>query len=159
MLITNDVLTDEMLRLKESTVNRLENFSGLKLHVIVDSQTEEKVLERYYLKRVARLFFHSTEHPSLYCVTYLNRSALTEEEYLLLMAGREPIGRLFARLNAGIPIYKRNITVNISQQQQVLDALSSGDSSCYKKKYDYWIGHRKIGEVIEYFTRESLVRT
>jgi chorismate-pyruvate lyase len=156
MIITT--LLDDLLRLEDSTTLFLESLNGSDLKVEISSQFEEKLNGTHFITRTTILFFRSPDRPALYCISYLDKDNLTDSEYLLLTGSTIPIGRLFMQLNHDHVIRKDNIAFSKETNEEIADRLNIPCSPLYRKEYDYWVGERRIGRIIEFFNEESLMR-
>lgn len=153
--LSTDTMARELVELENSTTIFLENYHSALLQVIIRSQEEDSGV----IKRVTLLFFESSGAPVLYCVSYLIRDQLTKEEYYQLTHTTLPIGRIFAMQNMESFIDKRNITTQLTTNEEAAIFLDVQSPLVYEKKYDYYVGQRKIGQIIEVFNEESLIRT
>lgn len=151
-------LLKELIELEASTTLLLEFLMGMDLQIKVEAQSEEKVRDTSIIKRVTKLYFDSCDAPALYCISYLNKSKLTDDEYQFLMEEDMPIGRLFMKCNRKELIRKKNILVTVENDEQIAKALNVSSFQIYKKEYEYWIAEREIGKIVEIFNEESLNR-
>ena len=156
--LINDTFIEDLLSLKGSTTLFLESEKGLMMNVQLESQVENTESGRCIIKRTTRLFFRSAQQPALYCVSYLIKSELTDMEYRTLHEGVIPIGKLFLQLNDSIEIRKTNIATSLERDVDIARLLNVKSDLVYKKEYDYWIGRRRIGRIVEFFNKESLSR-
>ncbi len=136
----------------------LESMSGRSMYVKIGSQLEEARDDRPFIIRTTMLFFHTPERPALYCVSYLDKGQLTEEEYRFLMATTVPIGKLFLQLNHNEDIRKENISFSVEHNEEIAGCMNVTYPLLYRKTYDYLVGSRRIGRIIEFFNEESLGR-
>lgn len=151
-------LTDSLIKLEDSTTYFLESLHGKALELEIDSQSEEFTGPGCIIKRMVKLYFQSAMKPALYCESHIYRDALTDEEYRLLVNSAIPIGKLFKILNDRDAIQKRNITVTADPDLKIAAIMNVAPGLLWKKQYDYWVGNRHIGLIIEYFNEESLTR-
>lgn len=159
MLIDNTLpLVDKLIALDGSTTFFLESLRGARLMVSIESQTETYSASRQIITRAVKLFFESADTPVLYCESFLNPDQLTSEEYGLLMTKEIPIGIVFHHFNEATSITKRNICINKETNAHLAAFLNVKSSSLFKKKYEYWVGNRRIGYICEFFNEESLAR-
>lgn len=151
-------IVGRVIGLKDSTTLFLESLSARPLKVIIESQVETKELNEEVLKRTVKLFFDSVSLPVLFCVSELYLKKLKEEEYKWLSETLMPIGKIFHLFNQDAIIKKNNILVVRRQDPLVAKSLNVAFTEITSKKYDYWVGDRKIGTVCEFFNAESLGR-
>lgn len=151
-------LLKELIELEASTTLLLEYLVGMDLQIKVEAQSEEKTRDTSIIKRVTKLYFDSCDTPALYCISYLNKNKLTDDEYQFLMDEDMPIGRLFMKCNRKELIHKKNIMVTVENDEQIAKALNVSSFQIYKKEYEYWIAEREIGKIVEIFNEESLNR-
>jgi len=156
--LVSETLIGELLRLEDSTTLFLESVKRIKLKVQLESQTETFESGSCIIKRVTRLFFETPQSPVLYCISYLRKNELTETEYRYLVDGNLPIGRLFMQVNDAGEIRKTDISATLEKDADIAERLNVGSDIVHKKMYDYWIGNRKIGHIVEFFNKESLSR-
>lgn len=154
---TGNVLTD-LLELNDSTTLYLESLCGNRLQLTVESQEELPGHPGPMIKREVKLYFTSPEMPVLYCVSYLNKSKLTDKEYSLLREGSLPIGIIFQCYNDPAAIHKINMSVTRERNPIVAHLLGVGSDLIFNKRYDYRVTDRAIGYICEYFNEESLGR-
>lgn len=153
-----EALIDSLKKLEDSTTYFLEALQGKTLELEIDSQSEESSGHTCMIKRVVKLHFQGAAHPVLYCESNIYKSALTPEEYNLLTYSLTPIGKVFTQLNNGTAISKKNITLTTSQDKRIADIINVDAGVFWKKEYEYWVGSRHIGFIVEYFNEESLKR-
>jgi len=151
-------LINELIVLGESTTLFLESIRGDRLQVAVESQSETNVSGSQVIRRAVKLHFQTPDAPVLYCVSFLNKNMLTEEEYRRLMVEEQPIGILFQSLNDAASIKKRNVFVTQSCNSALAARLNVQSEMIFEKRYDYWVGDRAIGYICEFFNEESLDR-
>ncbi|MDO6431634.1 hypothetical protein Q4E93_13605 [Flavitalea sp. BT771] len=151
-------LVDDLIELGDSTTLFLEALRGNRLLVTILSQEEIFLSGHWVIKRVVKLFFDTPEIPVLYCVSYLNRDSLTEEEYKCLVDDTLPIGLVFLALNNAHSIQKKNITTIQEISPDHAAFLNVRSPKIFRKKYDYWVDDREIGCICEFFNEESLGR-
>lgn len=151
-------LIKNLIVLDGSTTTFMEQFRSRQLSVDVISQDFKSVEGCEQIERHASLFFEDKTQPALYCTSLLNRKELTYDEYALLTINLIPIGRIFSKLNPDIPIIKLDTRTKLSIDHKHASLLKVKSPLIYKKQYSYWVGSRQIGEIIEYFNGESLVR-
>lgn len=156
-LTTTDLL-DNLIDLKASTTEYLEQCRGMKLKVSIQSQEEQQIGGEPFIRRISKLYFDSVLSPVLYSVSYLVKRNLTAPEYDLLINDEIPMGRLFIAQNGAGAIEKRNIMVSREVDRNVAESLQINSSIFYRKTYDYWVGDREIGKILEFFNEESLER-
>jgi hypothetical protein len=157
-LVISDTFIEDLLSLKGSTTLFLESAKGLMMSVQLESQSENTEAGRCIIRRATRLFFQSAQQPALYCLSYLLKNELTAMEYHTLKAGVIPIGKLFLQFNDRVEIKKTNISRSLETHADIARLLNVNSDLVYKKEYDYWIGRRRIGQIIEFFNKESLSR-
>ncbi|MBW8683052.1 tail fiber domain-containing protein [Chitinophaga rhizophila] len=153
-----EALIDSLKKLEDSTTYFLEALQGKTLELVIDSQSEEQSGYACMIKRVVKLHFQGGAHPMLYCESNLYKSALTPQEYDLLTNSLTPIGKVFTQLNDGTVITKKNITVTTGNDGRIAAIMNVNGGMFWKKEYEYWVGSRHIGFIIEYFSEESLKR-
>jgi len=151
-------IVSRVIGLEDSTTLFLESLSARPLKVMVESQVETKELNDEVLKRTVKLFFESASTPVLFCVSELHLEKLKTEEYRWLKETLMPIGKIFQFFNQGAIIKKNNITIARQQDPVIAASLHVGFIEITSKRYDYWVGDRKIGVVCEFFNAESLER-
>ena len=157
--LTSSTLLGNLIELKESTTEYLEQCRGMKLKVSIEFQEEQSVSGKNIIKRVSKLYFDSVTRPVLYSVSYLIRENLTHDEFNLLVNDEIPMGRLFISQNSAEIIEKRNMAVSKEDvERDIAEALHSSSLQLYRKSYDYWVGNREIGKILEFFNEESLQR-
>jgi chorismate-pyruvate lyase len=154
----SNIFVETLLVLKDSTTSYLEFLKGIQINVQLESQTECIESGKCLITRVTRLFFRSSENPALYCISYLNKNELTYQEYQFLLEGIIPLGRLFMQLNQSHEFKKTNISVALDTYTEIAPLLNVSSDLIFKKKYDCWVGSRKIGQIVEFFNKESLSR-
>jgi hypothetical protein len=137
-----------------STTLFLESMRGGRLKVLMECQeeTEDSLI------RVVKLFFDLPHLPLLYCKSHLLKTNLTDREYLSLLDGILPIGVVFHSLNDISSIKKTDIDTTSEISPELAGHLNVSSPLILKKKYSYWVGHRNIGYITEYFNEESLSR-
>jgi chorismate-pyruvate lyase len=148
-------LARELVGLQSSTTLFLEQHRGMTLKVIIKDQSENNGI----IKRVVLLFFETPGNPVLYCISYLDRQHLTDEEYYLLTQTSTPIGRIIISQNTGSYFAKKNIATQLTINEEAASFLHVESMLLYEKKYDYYVNQRRIGQIIEVFNDESLART
>ena len=158
MISTKSNVLASIIGLEGSTTLLLELIKGKHLQVEIVSQREELIQDHCYIKRTTKLFFDTPDEPALYCISYLDKKVLTSMEYYYLMQKNMPIGKLFIHLNTEEGIKKNNITVVVEEDEEISCFLKVNSAWLYKKKYDYWVDGRKIGNITEMFNEESLHR-
>jgi len=126
--------------------------------VALESQEEVQIQARWFIKRVVKLFFDSSDIPLLYCESLLNKSKLTGGEYVSLAEGMTPIGIVFHNCNHSGLIRKINVQIKEEVNPALARLLNVSSDLIFKKKYDYWVGDREIGHICEFFNEESLGR-
>jgi len=149
-----DNLAIKLIELERSTTEFLESFRNARLKVKIKSQSEHNSV----ITRVTVLFFDHPDKPVLYCVSYLNKAALTNKEYHLLKDTDTPIGRIFTDENKDSIIFKKDISVTLTSNETAGTSLNTGSMLLYEKTYEYCVAHRNIGQIIEFFNEESLSR-
>jgi hypothetical protein len=151
-------IMDRLLTSADSTTLYLESLRKEKLMVVIESQTLVYENNIQVIKRVVKLFFDTPEQPLLYCISRLNKSVLSKIEMTQLLDDVLPIGKVFTTLNDPQTIFKTNICVSQRVDHGLKDILNVESELIFKKQYDYEVGNRKIGQIIEYFNEESLKR-
>ena len=157
MIMKEDLIAN-LLDLTHSTTLFLEALKGEKLRVSVDAQSEQEDHENCLITRTTRLFFHSPETPALFCMSRLHKRELTGEEYRSLTETDTPIGIVFLNFNGARAIEKKNITIAMGNDRATAARLNVLNPLLYRKEYDYVVGSRNIGRIIEFFNEESLRR-
>lgn len=151
-------MIDRLIELEGSTTLFLQDLRGQCLRVGFESQDEMESSGECVIIRAVRLYFDSFEAPLLYCKSALAKENLTEQEYKLLTETDLPIGILFPRLNGPELIKKRNILIGEAVDPCLAISLNVNSTLVFEKKYEYWIGNRKVGIISEFFNSESLSR-
>lgn len=151
-------LVKKLMALTTSTTLFLEALKGSRLKVDIVSQSEKFIAPHQVIERIVKLFFDVPDLPVLYCVSVINREQLTAAEYQSLVADVLPIGYVFHHFNEGGGIQKRHVVISREVNTVLAEWLQVKSDLVYRKKYDYWVGERKIGHISEYFNEESLSR-
>ena len=149
-------LIRDLLSLENSTTVLLESVFGSRLLVKVESQYEIQIAGTTMIERIALLGLESSVETLLFCVSYFNKEKLKEEEYQKIIAGELPVGKIFMFENPGTPIYKKNISIKERLDPRVARKLNLQSPMIFHKRYNYWIGDRKVGHIMEAFNEESL---
>ena len=147
-----------LLDLADSTTLFLESFKGAQLRISIDAQSEREEGDNCLITRATRLFFLSPDTPALFCTSCLDKHVLTHNEYCSLMETDTPIGKVFLNFNDARAIQKKNVTIALGSDRLTAARLNVKDSILYRKEYDYVVGKRKIGRIIEFFNEESIQR-
>lgn len=151
-------VVNQLIDLQSSTTSFFEVLSGIRLRVSLASQVDIVETDEILIERCVRLYFEVPELPIIYGVSKLRRSVLADEEVVQILDGVAPIGRLFSDLNVDLEIRKLNIkTVRVFDQKMAL-LLNVSSPDVIWKQYQYWIGHRYIGDISEFFNEESVSR-
>jgi hypothetical protein len=153
----SDIIS-RVISLKDSTTLLLESLSARPLKVMLESQVETKDPNEEIIKRTVKLFFDSVSMPVLFCVSELHRKKLKAEEYKWLNETLMPIGKIFGFFNPEVLIKKNNILITRHHDPAIAALLNVKFQEITCKKYDYWVGDRKIGAISEFFNEESLDR-
>ncbi len=159
MLIANPTLritdlTTTLISLESSTTLYLERVKNKKLKVWIE--TQEQAMD--VIQRATRLYFSSSELPSLYCISHLEAAMLSPEERCLILHSEMPLGLIFLQNNPPAIIRKKNLETVEEDNADVARRLQIDSSLLYRKSYEYWIGDRNIGTIIEFFNEETLQR-
>lgn len=152
-------LVNQLIALRDSTTLWLEFHKGMTLQIKILDQCEEDIFGFTVIKRKVKLFFESDESPALYCISYLDRNRLTNDEYNDITNKEVPIYKLFMKFNDPRLIRKENVNIVVEMNEEVSKKLNVQSAVLYKKEYDFWVADRKIGRIIEIFNEESLSRT
>lgn len=152
------MLLNAILDNNKSTSVLLESINGKQLKVVVDSQYEKKVNNKYIIERYSRLYFFDSLFPVIYSKCYIEKNQLFHIEYIQLISGKIPIGIIFSKNDINYNILKNNIKIAKIKDTIIAKLINSKHETCYKKEYDFNIDDRKIGHIIEYFNKESLTR-
>lgn len=149
-----DTLVNKLINLKSSTTKFLEAITKNSLQAEVIFQLEDANM----ISRSVVLFFDDPEKPVLYSESKLNRKNLTSYEYHLLTTSSKPLGRIFTTLNITKSITKANVEISTIIETNAFRKLNIESTYIYKKKYDFLVAERNIGQITEYFNEESLAR-
>ena len=151
-------LVSALKDLIESTSQFIELHGKSMLRLRVESQSEEWRCEREIIKRVTLLYLDSPEKPVLFCVSQLDKQQLTSSEYQMILAQNLPIGKVFGSLNRPENIKKTNLSCSLESDDTIASQLHVNSSLLYRKKYEYWVSERHVGQIIEVFNEESIAR-
>lgn len=153
--VNGERLLESLINLQGSTTCFLEFVRKETLKVQIVSQTETVDGGAKILDRVILLYFTTPQRPLLYCKSRLCIDLLSNDEYDMLRFKKMPMGKIFD--SSGAVITKKNITIARVVDSDACRYLFS-NHGVYQKKYDYIIGGRNIGPVLEFFSAESLIR-
>ncbi len=151
-------LVNSLKELKGSTTFFLESLANCRLNVLIESQKITDIGTASFIERIVRLYFDNPQKPLLYCVSYLKKDALTNDEFKALFEGGRPIGEIFHSLNKNQTIEKRNASIQPEEAREIASLLNVKSSTVIKKQYDYWVAGRNLGYICEYFNEESISR-
>jgi hypothetical protein len=153
---TRLALLENLVELRSSTTEFLEQYNGSKLNVSIESQEDQ--MASGHIRRVSRLYFETVEESILFSVSYMIRKNLTAIEYDLLINDSIPMGRMFILQNRNDVLDKRNVIVSREVDRKIAGELNVASPFLYRKSYDLFIGEREVGKIYEFFNEESLER-
>lgn len=147
-------IVNSLLFFKGSTTHFLESLRNENLKVMIKNQKIKLTI----IERKTVLYFATSELPLIYSTSYLNTSQLLKEEYELIKAGDIPLGKIFIQLNNLEDIKKENISCSSLFDMEANLNLNIEPSMLYKKRYDFKVAGRNVGEINELFNSETLKR-
>ena len=150
LISAKDVLFN-LTDLTRSTTLYIESLRGEKLEVEIESQAEMPVNGNHVINRVSKLFFRSIGRPCLYCISHINKEQLTNEEYGLINVQQLPLGKLFVQSAGEKTFRKKNILIVEAEYAMVAQILQLNSALLYKKKYELYVGPRRVGIIEEFF--------
>lgn len=151
------ILLDEVINMKGSTTSFIEEKSGKKLFVTVLLQKDSICDNLKILVREILLYIVKPELSLFLCYSSITKDNLTKDEVKRLIAGEEPIGKIF-NLVENNTLIKKNIDVHRVESKKWKEKLKTRSILFYIKEYELYSKDRYIGKIEEVFNEETLSR-
>lgn len=155
--IATDELINKLIGLESSTTLFLESIALKPLQVCVLGH-EEPLGQSGILERTSLLYFTDKTFPVIYSRSNFYLEQLKHQEYQQLKDGALPIGKFISSLHGTHNVLKEQIRVVKKPSNSYATALRVLNTEIICKEYEYVVGGRKIGRIMEAFNEESIVR-